>query len=281
MSSWPAPAKLNLFLHVIGRRAYGYHLLQTVFQFVDYGDELHFRINSDGLIRRLSPLPGVDEDQDLVVRAARLLQQYCGVELGAEIRLDKHLPMGGGLGGGSSDAATTLVALNHLWGTGLNTEQLSSLGLRLGADVPIFVHGHAAWAEGIGEKFSPVELSEPWFLVIVPPVAVSTRDVFSATDLIRDADPITIRAFLDGKGDNTLERVVGERYPEVAEALAWLNRHGSARMTGSGGCVFAPFKERMEAQEVLRQLPSRWRGFVARGRNCSPLLERLHEAKTV
>ncbi len=282
MSAWPAPAKLNLFLHVTGRRADGYHLLQTVFQFVDYGDELYFRINNNGLIRRLSPLPGVDEDLDLVVRAARLLQHHCNVNLGAEIRLDKRLPMGGGLGGGSSDAATTLVALNYLWGTGLNTEQLSTLGLRLGADVPIFIHGHAAWAEGIGEQFSPVELPEPWFLVIIPPVSVATGKIFSAVDLIRDADPITIRAFLGGKGSNTLEPVVVKRYPEVAEALEWLNRRGcQARMTGSGGCVFASFDERLKAEQILRQLPSGWRGFVARGRNCSPLLKRLSEAKAV
>ncbi|HHL45704.1 MAG TPA: 4-(cytidine 5'-diphospho)-2-C-methyl-D-erythritol kinase [Gammaproteobacteria bacterium] len=281
MNSWPAPAKLNLFLHVTGRRADGYHLLQTVFQFVDYGDELNFRINSGGLIRRLSSLPGVREEQDLVVRAARLLQQHCGVEQGVEIQLDKHLPMGGGLGGGSSDAATTLVALNHLWGTGLNTEELSALGLSLGADVPIFIHGHAAWAEGIGEQFSPVKLPEPWYLVIVPPVAVATADIFSAADLIRDAHPITIRAFLEGKGGNTLEQVVVERYPEVAEALAWLNSHGKARMTGSGGCVFAPFQDQLEAKRVLGQLPSEWRGFVARGRNRSPLLERLCRANTV
>ncbi len=281
MNSWPAPAKLNLFLHVTGQRADGYHLLQTVFQFVDYGDELHFRVNNSGLIHRRSSLPGVDEEQDLVIRAARLLQQQCGVEAGAEIRLDKRLPLGGGLGGGSSDAATTLVALNHLWGTGLNTDELSALGLRLGADVPIFVHGHAAWAEGIGEQFSPVELPEPWFVVIIPPVVVATAEVFSAADLIRDAHPITIRAFLEGKGCNTLERVVVERYPEVAKALAWLNGHGQARMTGSGGCVFASFKDEPEAQRVLRQIPSEWRGFVARGRNCSPLLERLREAETV
>ena len=281
MNSWPAPAKLNLFLHVTGRRADGYHLLQTVFQFLDYGDELNFRINSSGLIRRLSPLPGVSEEQDLIVRAARLLQQHCDIGQGVEIQLDKHLPMGGGLGGGSSDAATVLVALNHLWGTGLDTEELSALGLRLGADVPVFIHGHAAWAEGIGEQFSPVKLPEPWYLVIVPPVAVATADIFSAADLIRDAHPITIRAFLEGKGGNTLERVVVERYPEVAEALAWLNGHGKARMTGSGGCVFAPFEDQLEAKRVLGLLPSNWQGIVARGRNRSPLLERLSEANTV
>ncbi len=281
MNPWPAPAKLNLFLHVTGRRADGYHLLQTVFQFLDFGDEVVFQIRSDGLIRRLSPLPGVSENQDLVVKAAHTLQQQCDVAQGVDIHLNKRLPMGGGLGGGSSDAATTLVALNRLWETGLSREDLSSLGLSLGADIPIFIHGQAAWAEGVGEQFTPVELPEPWFLVVIPPVAVATAEVFSATNLIRNAHPITIRAFLEGKGCNTLEPVVVEHYPEVAEALAWLNGHGQARMTGSGGCVFAPFGERVEAERVLHQLPADWRGFVARGRNYSPLLERLCEANTI
>ena len=275
MISLPAPAKLNLFLHVTGRRSDGYHLLQTVFQFLDYGDEITFEPRRDGRIRHLSPLPGVAEEQDLILRAARLLQRHCGVSRGVDIRLEKRLPMGGGLGGGSSDAATTLLALNHLWRTGLDRERLSALGLSLGADVPIFIHGHAAWAEGIGERFQAVELPEPWFLVIVPPVSVSTAEIFSAADLIRDAQPITIRAFLAGEGVNTLEPVVTSRYPEVAEALAWLGRYGQARMTGSGGCVFAPFEEEAVARRLLRELPREWRGFVARGRNRSPLLERL------
>ncbi len=275
MISFPAPAKLNLFLHVVGRRADGYHLLQTVFQFLDFGDELSFALRSDGKICRLSPLPGVSEEQDLVVRAARLLQRHCGVNRGVDIRLEKRLPMGGGLGGGSSDAATTLLALNRLWQTGLDSAQLAALGLSLGADVPIFIHGHAAWAEGIGEQLQPVDLPEPWFLVIMPPVSVATAEVFSAPDLIRDAQPITIRAFLAGEGVNTLEPVVTSRYPEVAGALAWLGKYGQARMTGSGGCVFAPFEAEEAARRVLRKLPPEWRGFVARGRNRSPMLERL------
>ncbi len=275
MITLPAPAKLNLFLHVVGRRRDGYHLLQTVFQFLDFGDELTFEVNDDGVIRHLNPLPGVPEEQDLVIRAASLLQRHCGVEQGVAIRLEKRLPMGGGLGGGSSDAATTLLALNHLWQTKLEVPQLAALGLSLGADVPVFIHGHAAWAEGIGEQIAPVELPEPWFLVVVPPVAVATADIFSHPDLIRDAQPITIRAFLAGEGVNTLEPVVTRCYPEVAEALAWLGRFGQARMTGSGGCVFAPFETEEAARRVLSQLPSGWWGFVARGRNRSPLLERL------
>jgi len=281
MICWPAPGKLNLFLHVTGRRADDYHLLQTVFQFLDYGDEITFRIRNDGLIRRLSFLPGINEDHDLVVKTARLLQQQCGVVQGVDIKLDKHLPVGGGLGGGSSDAATTLMALNHLWKTGLTTTELSDLGLSMGADIPVFIHGHASWAEGIGEQFSPIELPEPWFLIVIPGVTVSTKEIFSAPDLIRDAHPITIRDFLAGKGSNTLEPVVVERYPEVGEALAWLNDYGCARMTGSGGCVFASFENHPEAQRVLRYLPSDWRGFVTKGRNCSPLLERLRELNAV
>ncbi len=277
----PAPAKLNLFLRVVGQRSDGYHLLQTVFQFLDYGDELIFRLRNDGAIRRLLPIPDVPEERDLTVRAARLLQRRCGVTLGVDIRLNKRLPLGGGLGGGSSDAATTLLALNHLWHTGLNTEQLSSLGLALGADVPIFVHGHAAWAEGIGDQFQSVDLPEPCFLVIAPPVSVATAAVFATADLIRDAQPITIRAFLAGEGGNTLEPVVTRSYPEVAEALVWLGRYGRARMTGSGGCVFAPFETEKAARRVLRELPAGWRGFVARGRNRSPLLERLQTLKAV
>ncbi len=280
MKPWPAPAKLNLFLHVVGRREDGYHLLQTLFQFLDYGDELEFQTRDDGCIRRLTGLPGVPEEQDLVIRAARLLQRECGVGQGADIRLRKRLPMGGGLGGGSSNAATTLVALNHLWGCALDPGELSRLGLRLGADVPVFVHGRAAWAEGVGERLTPVDVPQEWFLVLDPGVAVSTAEIFSAADLIRDARPITIRAFLEGKGGNTLEQTVVERYPALAEALEWLDGHARARMTGTGGCLFAQFGEREQAQRVLRQLPARWRGFVARGRNHSPLLERLHGAET-
>ncbi|HFC53023.1 MAG TPA: 4-(cytidine 5'-diphospho)-2-C-methyl-D-erythritol kinase [Gammaproteobacteria bacterium] len=280
MTPWPAPAKLNLFLHVVGRREDGYHLLQTLFQFLDYGDELEFHVRDDGRVRRRAALPGVPEEGDLVIRAARLLQRECGVTRGVDILLRKRLPMGGGLGGGSSNAATTLVALNHLWGCGLGSGELARLGLSLGADVPVFVHGRAAWAEGVGERLTPVDVPQEWFLVLDPGVGVSTAEIFSAADLIRDARPITIRAFLEGEGGNTLEQAVVGRYPVVAEALEWLKGRAPARMTGTGGCLFARFGKRAEAQRVLEEIPPPWRGFVARGRNRSPLLERLQEAES-
>ncbi|HEY0720898.1 MAG TPA: 4-(cytidine 5'-diphospho)-2-C-methyl-D-erythritol kinase [Gammaproteobacteria bacterium] len=276
---WPAPAKLNLFLHITGRRADGYHLLQTVFQFLDYSDEIHFTVRSDGAIRRLHELPGVPEEQDLVVRAAWLLQQASGTQLGADLHVAKRLPMGGGLGGGSSDAATVLVALNHLWRTGLTEEQLAALGLRLGADVPVFVHGRATWAEGVGEKFTPVELTEPWFVVLIPPVSVSTAEIFGAPELTRNSPPITIRAFLAGEAGNVCEPVVRNRYPAVAAALDWLGQHGNARMTGTGACVFAAFDTEARARQVFAARPTGWHGFVARGCNRSPLLERLADAR--
>lgn len=272
---WPAPAKLNLFLHITGRRPDGYHLLQTVFQFLDYSDELRFTLRSDGVIRRLNELPGVPAEKDLVVRAAQLLQQESGSPLGADIHLSKQLPMGGGLGGGSSDAATVLVALNHLWNAGLGVEELASLGLRLGADVPVFVHGLATWAEGVGEQFTPVELPEPWFVVLIPPVSVSTAEIFAASELTRNSPPITIRAFLAGEGGNVCEPVVRNRYPAVAAALDWLGQYGAARMTGTGACVFAAFDQEARAREVFAMRPAGWQGFVARGCNRSPLLERL------
>ena len=272
---WPAPAKLNLFLHITGRRQDGYHLLQTVFQFLDYSDELHFSIRPDGRVRRLNSLPGVPEEADLVVRAAKLLQEVSGCTQGADIRVEKRLPMGGGLGGGSSDAATTLIALNHLWSLNLPMETLAKLGLQLGADVPVFIHGHAAWAEGVGEKLTDVELPEPWFLVLIPPVQVPTAEIFNAPELTRDCPPITIRDFLAGQGDNVCQEPVAKRYPEVAEALAWLGKHGKAMMTGTGACVFAAFGQGERAREVFAARPEGWQGFVAQGRNRSPLLTRL------
>ncbi|HHJ11752.1 MAG TPA: 4-(cytidine 5'-diphospho)-2-C-methyl-D-erythritol kinase [Chromatiales bacterium] len=272
---WPAPAKLNLFLQVTGRRADGYHELQTVFQFLDHGDALAFLPAPAGEIRRQNEVPGVPEAEDLVVRAARLLATESGCGQGVTIVLDKRLPMGGGVGGGSSDAATTLVALNALWGLGLSEDELARLGLQLGADVPVFVRGRAAWAEGVGERLQPVDLPEPWYLVLCPPVAVSTAAVFADPQLTRDSPPITICDFLSGRGENTLEPVVRRLHPEVGEALDWLAAHAPARMTGSGGCVFAAFGTRREARQVLEQAPEGWQGFVARGRNRSPLLDRL------
>lgn len=273
---WPAPAKLNLFLHITGRREDGYHLLQTVFQFLDYGDTLHFTLREDGEIHRRNELPGVDESHDLTVRAAGLLQEVSGCLLGVDIEVEKRLPMGGGLGGGSSDAATTLVALNHIWQLGLSTERLAELGLQLGADVPIFVHGHAAWAEGVGEQLTPVEPPEPWYLVLIPDVAVSTAEIFNAPELTRDTPAIKIRDFLSGQGINVCQEVVAKRYPAVAESLAWLGQHGKAVMTGTGACVFAAFDTRQEAETVMAAMPQKWRGFIAKGLNRSPLLERLN-----
>jgi 4-diphosphocytidyl-2-C-methyl-D-erythritol kinase len=274
-NSWPAPAKLNLMLRIVGRRDDGYHLLQTVFQFLDFGDSLYFEPRDDGQIRRLNAIDGLPQDEDLVVRAARLLQQESGSRMGVDIRLEKRLPMGGGLGGGSSNAATTLVALNHLWNTGHPVEQLAELGLRLGADVPVFVRGRTAWGEGVGERLEPVDIPEPWYLVIVPQCHVSTAEIFSARELTRNAPRTTIRDFLAGSTVNDCLPVVSRRYPEVAEALDWLGQHSEARLTGTGACVFAAFDNESSARAVLDRLPGKYTGFVARGINRSPLMERL------
>ncbi len=272
---WPAPAKINLFLHITGRRADGYHLLQTVFQFLDHGDRLQFEPREDGRVALATPLPGVDPEEDLTVRAARLLRRHAGVERGVTIAIEKRLPMGGGLGGGSSDAATTLVALDHLWKLDLGVDALAALGLELGADVPVFVRGHAAWAEGVGERLTPIEPPEPWYLVVVPGCQVPTAEIFSARELTRDSETITIPAFLAGQGENVCEPVVRKRYPEVDEAMRWLGRFGRARMSGTGASVFVAFSEEGEAREAAKQVPPKWRAFVARGLNRSPLMERL------
>jgi 4-diphosphocytidyl-2-C-methyl-D-erythritol kinase len=275
---WPAPAKLNLFLHVTGQRADGYHELQTAFQFLDVGDVLWFEVTSGGGVELECGLPGIPAGQNLIIRAARFLADHTGCRQGARIGVDKRLPVGAGLGGGSSDAATTLVALNALWGLGLGVDELAELGLQLGADVPVFVHGAAAWAEGVGEKLTPLpRLAEPWYLVVHPAVSVSTAEIFSDSQLTRNAHPIKIPAFLAGAGVNCLEPVVVRRYPEVGKALNWLSKNRPARMTGSGACVFAPCKDRHQAESILKQLPVPWTGFVARGCNRSPLLERLEQ----
>lgn len=273
----PAPAKLNLFLHITGRRADGYHELQTLFQFLDHGDELGFALREDGEIHLHTEVDGVPHDSNLIVRAARLLQQESGTPLGADIWLDKRLPMGGGIGGGSSDAATTLVGLNHLWQTQLNEDRLAALGLRLGADVPVFVRGRAAFAEGVGEQLQAVELSEPWFLVAVPQVFVSTAEVFSAPELTRNTPPIKVRSLLEGGGHNDCQPVVEARYPEVRNALILLNKFVPARLTGTGACVFGSFPNRDDADKVARQLPATLPSFVAQGRNISMLHRRLKE----
>ena len=274
---WPAPAKLNLFLHITGRRPDGYHELQTLFQFLDHGDLLRFHPAPPGRIGRLRPLPGVPEGQDLCLRAAHLLRAHTGAGAGVTIELDKRLPLGGGLGGGSSDAATVLVALNRIWETGLDTDQLAALGLRLGADVPVFVRGFAAWAEGVGERLTPVAPPEPWYLVVVPPVSVSTAAIFSDPELTRDTPPMTIADFLSGAGHNDCEAVVRRRFPAVDAVLARLRGHGPARMTGTGACVFLPLADGDQARALDAQLPPDWMRFIARGCNRSPLLARLDQ----
>ncbi len=274
-SSWPAPAKLNLFLHITGQLSDGYHLLQTVFQFIQLEDEIDFTILDEDIVNRSSTLPGIDAEDDLVVRAARKLKEKTGCQLGVDINVTKRIPEGGGLGGGSSDAATTLVALNKLWQTGLSTEELADIGLTLGADVPIFIHAHSAWAEGVGEDITPIEPVEPWYLVIHPGCSVATAEVFNAPDLTRNTPAITIRDFLEGGGVNDCESVVRNHYKEVAKALDWLGEFASTKLTGTGACLFAPFKNEQETTTVKEQLPKEWQGYVVKGMNRSPLLERL------
>ncbi len=273
--AWPAPAKLNLTLRIVGRRDDGYHLLQTVYQFLEFGDLLRFRVRRDGALRRCRDLPGVAEQDDLVWRAADLLRRTSGCDLGADIDLEKRLPMGGGLGGGSSDAATVLVGLNRLWGLGFSSRQLAKLGLVLGADVPVFVQGRAAWAEGVGEELTPLVLDEPWYLVLVPDCHVSTGAVFSDPDLTRDSPRITIADFLAGNDVNDCMSVVRRSYPKVAAALDWLEQFTPARLTGTGGCVFGAFDSEASARAVRDRLPAGWRGIVSRGSNESSLLRNL------
>lgn len=270
----PAPAKLNLFLHVLGQRSDGYHLLQTVFQLLDYGDTLRLRHRDDGRLVLHASIPGVDPEQNLIMRAARLLQSQTGSRAGANIELIKRLPMGGGLGGGSSDAASTLLGLNQLWNLQLDLDALAQLGVQLGADVPVFVHGRSAWAEGIGDQLHAIALPERWFAVMIPACQVSTADIFSDQALTRSTPAIRIRASLDPVMDmdcrNDCEPVVARRHPEVAQALEWLSDHAPARLTGTGACVFASFADEHSAQQVLDCLPAGYSGFIARGVNQSP-----------
>ena len=267
----PAPAKLNLFLHVTGRRADGYHLLQTLFRFIDLNDTLHFTARTDGVVRRVSDIDGVPEEQDLCVRAARLLQQETGCTMGVDIELEKRIPMGGGLGGGSSDAATALIALNRLWSLGLSRERLMSLGLQLGADVPVFVFGENAFAEGVGEKLQAYPLPVAWYVVLFPPVHVPTAKIFSHPQLTRDSVSIIIRALSLLHCRNDLQAVVCSMYPEVAEYIAELGKYGRAMMTGSGACVFAEFESESLAQQALDKLPQRMSGVVVQGLMKHPL----------
>jgi len=287
--AYPAPAKLNLFLHVVGRRSDGYHLLQTVFRLIDFGDTLRFSPRADGRVARIEPLPGVAEDDDLTVRAARLLQREASCSRGVDIALEKRLPMGGGVGGGSSDAATVLLALNHLWGIRFPSQRLQVLALQLGADVPFFVFGLNAFAEGVGEVLQAVDLPPAWYVLVAPLANVSTQAIFTAPELTRNTNPIKMADFSAawcGKagaavaagssgaklfGRNDLEAVVCKRYPEVARAIAWLGRFAEARMTGSGAGVFASFVSEQDARAVLAQAPQGMRAWVARGLDEHPL----------
>lgn len=284
--AYPAPAKLNLMLRVVGRRPDGYHLLQTVFRFIDRGDTLRFRVRDDGVVARVNDISGVPADSDLCVRAARLLQQHTGTRLGADIQLEKRLPMGGGLGGGSSDAATTLLVLNRLWNAALTRTQLIDLSVKIGADVPVFVFGENALGEGIGEQLQALTLAPAWYVVLCPAVAVSTAAVFSHPDLKRDSKKVTIQGFSEAIkglplavdeafGVNDLQPLVVRQYPEVARHLAWLSDRvkppHKALMTGSGACVFAPFEDEAAARRVMAQLPADMTGFVAQGLQRHPL----------
>ena len=270
-SVYPAPAKLNLFLHVVGRRADGYHRLQTVFRFLGHGDSLSFSPRADGKIQLLTPLAGVAEDSDLTVRAARLLQAEATCRSGVDIRIEKRLPLGGGLGGGSSDAATVLLALNHLWQLGLPRLQLQEIGLTLGADVPVFIFGRNAFAEGIGETLQAVDLPPSWYVVLEPPVQVSSASIFDAPDLKRDSALIGAREWRPGSGGNDLEPVACARFPVIARHLAWLSASAPARMSGSGACVFAEFEDREQAEATLARLPDGMRGWLAAGLADHPL----------
>ena len=285
MNAYPAPAKLNLFLHVLGRRDDGYHLLQTVFRLIDYADEVSIEPREDGLIRRVTDFAGVDPESDLCIRAARLLKQKAiersgrGMErLGADIGLVKRLPIGGGLGGGSSDAATVLIVLNRLWELGFNRAELMAMAVRLGADVPAFVFGENALGEGIGERLLALPLPPAWYLVLVPQVSVSTKEIFSSPALTRDTKPLKIPPFLPGLGANDLQGIASVLYPEIAAHLDWLSKFGDARMTGSGACVFAEFGSDDQAKAIHAQLPRTLRGFVARGLDRHPLKEWVPDA---
>jgi 4-diphosphocytidyl-2-C-methyl-D-erythritol kinase len=270
-SRWQAPAKLNLFLHITGRRADGYHELQTLFQLVAITDTIAIRVRADGAIERPEGLKDVPPESDLAVRAARALKAARGTPLGASLRVLKRIPQRVGLVGGSSDAATTLIALNELWDCGLSGPELAAIGLPLGADVPVFIEGFSAWGEGIGERLTPVELPERWYLIIHPGCAVSTREVFQSPELTRNSPLITIRGFFESVGRNDCEAVVRRLAPEVGEALDWLGGFAPALLTGTGSCVFAAFGSAIEAERVAARVPDRWMSTVARGLNASPV----------
>ncbi|HEY7773140.1 MAG TPA: 4-(cytidine 5'-diphospho)-2-C-methyl-D-erythritol kinase [Marinagarivorans sp.] len=281
MLTLPSPAKLNLFLHINGRRADGYHQLQTVFQLLDYGDQLTFSSRTDNALNLTPEIHGVAHSDNLIIRAAELLRSASGCRAGADITLAKKLPMGGGIGGGSSNAATALLALNHLWQTGFSLEQLAQLGIQLGADVPVFVRGFSAWAEGVGEIISPIELPSRWYLVVRPNVHISTAEVFSQKNLTRDTHIIKVAAFLEGGGKNDCQDIVLQRYPQVKEAVDWLNFFSPAQLTGTGSCIFAAFDSEAEAKSVFASRPEHLEGFVAKGVNRSPLHTALSRCECV
>lgn len=277
-----APAKLNLFLHVTGRRADGYHLLQSVFQLIDFSDQLHFDVSDDDAILRITEVAGVPPESDLIVRAARLLQSTARARgqhvPGARIAIDKKLPMGGGLGGGSSDAATTLIVLNALWQTGFTRAELMQMGVTLGADVPFFLLGQNAFVEGIGERLTPLTTPQAWFVVIHPGVSIPTPLIFSAPDLTRDTKAVKMLDFSDspdGFGKNDLQFVAARAFPPVADALKWLSDFGEARMTGSGACVFGSYRTEQQADWVLQHVPDKWRGWKAKAMSAHPLAHLL------
>jgi 4-diphosphocytidyl-2-C-methyl-D-erythritol kinase len=276
---WPAPAKLNLFLHVTGRRADGYHELQTLFQLIDLCDDLVLSVRADGVIERTAGPESVQPETDLAVRAARALKAATGTALGASIQVRKRIPVGGGLGGGSSDAATVLLALNELWECRLPPGELTALGLSLGADVPVFIGGSSAWGEGVGERLTPVALPQAWYVIVHPGVTVSTAGVFQSPELTRNSPLITIRAFFEAGGRNDCEPVVRSRFPEVAEAMQWLGRYAPARLSGTGSCVFAACASAIEAERLAARVPDHWPSYVARGLNTSPLQERLKHGR--
>lgn len=267
----PAPAKINLFLHIVGRRPDGYHLLQTAFRMLDWGDEIVLRRRDDGLIVRTTEVPGVPAESDLVVRAARALQAASGSRFGADIGVFKRIPMGGGLGGGSSDAASVLLALNRLWACGLSRQALQELGLRLGADVPFFIFGETAFAEGVGEALSPLAVPPAWYVMVAPPVSVPTAEIFSAKELTRNTEILIMQGFAAHKTRNDMQAVVCMKYSEVAESLEWLSQYGDARMSGSGACLFAPFVSEGQARQVVASAPLGWSVWVARGLDRHPL----------
>ena len=275
---WPSPAKLNLFLYITGRRDNGYHELQTLFQFVDFGDELRVTANSETNSITITPeIPGVALEDNLIWKAATALQQYTSTSFGADIELKKVLPMGGGIGGGSSNAATVLVALNYLWQLNLSDDQLAEIGLKLGADVPVFVRGYAAFAEGVGEQLLPANPDEKWYLVVKPQASIATVDIFTHPELTRNTPKRALSTLLEQEYVNDCEKIVRMLYPEVDKQLSWLLQYAPSRLTGTGSCVFAEFNSKKEAESVLEQLPDTVSAFVARGRNISPLKETLAE----